>query len=110
MALHQPDPVLLQLPDPCLLAVLHCCAADPGSLFSLARAHSRLRQAVAVAVNSISVTIKTSMRQQQQTDSLLLYLNNQGKHIGSLELNRTSLFEAFKRLAAVAQQHAARPY
>jgi hypothetical protein len=42
---------LLQLPAPCLEAVLRCCANNPHSLFSTARPHSRLRQAVALEVS-----------------------------------------------------------
>jgi hypothetical protein len=63
---------LLGLPDPCLLGVLRCCAAeDLRSLFNAARAHSRLQKAV-IALDSISTTVSN----QQQLDSLLLYLSN----------------------------------
>jgi hypothetical protein len=66
---------LLTLPDPCLLAVLQCCAAeDQRSLCSAARAHSRLHKAAALALSSIDVTV----RQQQQLDSVLLYLDKHG--------------------------------
>ena len=75
--------LLLQLPDPCLLEVLRCCADDPRSLFSAARAHSRLRQAAVLAANSIRPVLK---QQQQQADSLLLYLTNHGQHIDSITL------------------------
>ena len=74
---------LLALPDPCLLVVLQCCAADDlRSLFSAARAHSRLHQAAALALSSV----KLLMRPQQQADSVLLYLDRHGSHVNSLEL------------------------
>jgi hypothetical protein len=74
---------MLALPDPCLLAVLQCCAADDqGSLFSAARAHSRLHQAAEAALHSIS----TAVPEQQQADSVLLYLDRHGSHVNSLKL------------------------
>jgi hypothetical protein len=56
MASKEPAPsLLLALPDPCLVAVLRCCAADSQcSLFNAARAHSRLRQAAVLALRSIT--------------------------------------------------------
>jgi hypothetical protein len=71
---------LLQLPDPCLVAVLRCCADDPCSLFSAARAHSRLHQAAVLAASSIS----TVLHDQQQLDSVLLYLNSHDQHISGI--------------------------
>jgi hypothetical protein len=63
---------LLALPDPCLLAVLQCCAADDRrSLFSAARAHSRLHQAAVLALSSITAVVS----HQQQADSVLVYVN-----------------------------------
>ena len=79
----QSVPRLLQLPDFCLLAVLRCCADDPRSLFSAARAHSRLHQAAVLAANSISVVLT----QQQQADSVLLYLTNHGQQVSSISLS-----------------------
>lgn len=73
---------LLQLPDPCLLLVLSYCADDPRSLFSAARAHSRLHQAAVSVLSSI----KAVLPQQQGADSILLYLQNHGKHINSIDL------------------------
>jgi hypothetical protein len=67
---------LLELPDPCLLQVLQCCADDLRSLCSVARAHSRLHQAAVLAArahNSLAVEIN----QQQQVDDLMLYLSTQ---------------------------------
>jgi hypothetical protein len=72
---------LLQLPEPCLVAVLRCLVQDPRSLFSAAQAHSRLRQA-AVLVGSI----RAVLRHRMHLDSLVLHLTNHGQHIHSLEL------------------------
>jgi hypothetical protein len=81
--------LLLALPDPCLLAVLRYTYVDddddpmdPRSLFSAARAHSRLHQAAAV----VATSIRAEVTQQQQVDSMLLYLTNHGQYISSLDL------------------------
>jgi hypothetical protein len=74
---------LLQLPDPCLLAMLQCCTSDLRSLFSAARAHPRLHQAAAVALSSISVD---SVTQQQQVDGLLRYLTAHAEHVNYLKV------------------------
>jgi hypothetical protein len=75
---------LLALPDPCLLAVLQCCAAnEQRGLFSAARAHSRLHQAAALALSSVNIIL----RPQQQADTVLLYLNRHGGHVNSLQLS-----------------------
>jgi hypothetical protein len=67
--------LLLALPDACLLAVLQCCAADDHrSLFSAARAHSRLHQAAVLALRSINAVVTS----QQQADGLLTYLDKLG--------------------------------
>jgi hypothetical protein len=77
---HSP---LLALPDPCLLAVLQCYAAeDQRSLFSAARAHSRLHQAAVAALRSVTALV----RNQQQADDVLLYLGKHGSHVNSLKL------------------------
>jgi hypothetical protein len=75
--------LLLALPDPCLLAVLQCCAEDgQRTLFSAARAHSRLHQAAVLALRSM-----TSVEaQQQQADGVLQYLSKHHKHIDSVQL------------------------
>jgi hypothetical protein len=78
---------LLQLPDPCLLTVLQCCADDLSSLFSAARAHSRLHQAAAVALSSITV----KLGQQQQAEGLLKYMSSHGQHVDSMELEGATL-------------------
>jgi hypothetical protein len=74
---------LLALPDLCLLAVLQFCAANSQcSLFSVARAHSRLHQAAVAALRSINIDV----RDQQQADSALLYLHRHGSHVNRLQL------------------------
>ena len=76
---------LLALPDPCLLVVLQCCATtNQRSLFSAARAHSRLHQAAVTVLHSIDIPIL----QQQRLDSVLLYLDRHGSHVNSLNLRR----------------------
>jgi hypothetical protein len=79
---HSP---LLALPDPCLLAVLQCCAVDhQRSLFSAARAHSRLHQAAVAALHSITALVQ----HQQHANDVLLYLGKHGSHVNSLKLHR----------------------
>jgi hypothetical protein len=74
---------LLALPDPCLLAVLQCVAAeDQYSLCSAARSHSRLHQAAVAALQRITVRVT----QQQQMDGVLLYLDRHGQHVNSIHL------------------------
>ena len=82
--------LLLALPDPCLLAVLQCCAADgQRSLFSAARAHSRLHQAAVLAFNSLSIHCKG----QQQADSILMFLGKHEKEIGSVQLTADDIYD-----------------
>ena len=92
---------LLALPDPCLMAVIHWCAAkiwpdgvidlyyDLHSLFAVAKCHSRLHQAAVLALRSIKASISTHVYTsvQQRTDSLLLYLARHGRHVDSLDLS-----------------------
>lgn len=74
------ESVLLELPEPCLLAVLRRCADDsPRSLFSAARAHSRLQQAAAAVLSNLRAVIRSS-------DSMLLYLSKHGQHLASISL------------------------
>ena len=73
---------LVQLPDPCLLAVLKCCADDRVSLANAALTHSRLHQAAVLALSSVTVYART----QQHVDSLLMYLSKHGGHVDSLAL------------------------
>jgi hypothetical protein len=77
---------LHQLPDPCLLAVLQYCAQDLGSLFSAARAHSRLHQAAVEALRCISVHRLT----QQRVNQLMRYLSKHGQHVDSIDLSAES--------------------
>jgi hypothetical protein len=71
---------LLQLPDPCLLGVLRWCADDHRSLFSAARAHSRLHQAAVLAASSVKAVL------HQQADSVLQFLESYGQHVSSIAL------------------------
>jgi hypothetical protein len=76
--------MLLALPDPCLLQVLQCLAADDDhrSLFSAARANSRLHQTALMALRSITAHVL----EQEQVDSILVYLGNHSQHVSRLEL------------------------
>jgi hypothetical protein len=77
------DSRLLALPDPCLLAVLQCCASDTRSVLSVAAAHSRLQQAAVEVLRNI-----TARRlDQARVKSLLLYLAKYGQHVPSLALH-----------------------
>lgn len=76
--------MILQLPDPCLLAVLQfCVGVDPEdeeyiflqdlcSIFSAARAHPRLQQAAVMALSRIDLYTGA---QQHQADGMLKYLS-----------------------------------
>lgn len=72
-----------ELPDPALVAVLQRSAAagDLRSIFSAARAHSRLQQAAVLAVSSIRSTVN-----QEQMDSMQQYLERKGQHVSSIRL------------------------
>jgi hypothetical protein len=98
---EQQPPLLLQLPDPCLLEVLHCLVDDPSSLCSAARAHSRLHQAAVVRLNSISASVKT---QQQLGTSLLPYLTKHGQHVGHIILEGPGSHEtvSLRQLASMS--------
>jgi Leucine-rich repeat (LRR) protein len=90
----QADPLLLQLPDECLLAVLRCFADDIRSLFSAARAHNKLHQAAVQAVSSI-----TAMGlEQDQARSILLYLGNHGQHVDSIDLRSNGHTASLRQL------------
>lgn len=88
--MHDSASRLLQLPDACLEEVLRCCADDPRSLFSGARAHSRLHKAAVLAASSISVTFSHHQqpKQQQLVNGLLQYFDLQGQHVSSLLLDK----------------------
>ena len=84
MACNDPaTSLLLALPDPCLLAVMQCCAVQSyRRLFSAARAHSRLRQMAMTSLSSITV----KLRNQQQMDRLLLCLDTH-THVTSIDIS-----------------------
>jgi hypothetical protein len=86
MALEEPASTLLDLPDPCLVAVLRCCANDQRCLCSAARAHSRLHQAAVLALRSITAVKAT----QQQAHSMLQYLEKHGQHLDSISISTAS--------------------
>jgi hypothetical protein len=75
---------LLQLPDGCLLRVLQRLANDDNhnhhSLFSAARAHSRLHAAAAEALSALQVAAQS----QEQVDGALLYLSRHGQRVSSV--------------------------
>jgi hypothetical protein len=73
---------LLQLPDDCLVCVLRCLAAGGHcrSLFSAARAHSRLHVAAAAALRSVhDVLMLCSEEEQVEEQVLLTVLLTQGE-------------------------------
>jgi hypothetical protein len=72
---------LLQLPDPCLLAVLQCLADDAASLCSAARTHSRLHAAAVQALRSIN---PPEIKSQQLLDSMMPYLKQHGQNVDEL--------------------------
>jgi hypothetical protein len=82
--------MLLVLPDPCLVAVLQCCAGEPRSVCSAARAHSRLHQAAVLALSSITV----SRAKQQDVDSMLLYLSKHSQDVHSMDLQGVTYLSA----------------
>jgi hypothetical protein len=73
--------MLLELPDPCLLAVLQFCADEQDSLFSAAWAHSRLHQAV-LALPHLTAVVS----QQKQLDGVYEYLDKHGQRLSSVSL------------------------
>jgi hypothetical protein len=84
---------LLQLPDPCLLAVLRCC--DTRSKCSAASAHSRLHEAAAAALTSITLDASRSSKvlsRQPRLDSQVdVYLPRHGQHVDRLSLGAGEL-------------------
>lgn len=72
--------LLLQLPDPCLIAVLSSLIDDLPSLFNTARSHSRLHQSALVALSSITARFNS----QQQLDGCVRYLSKHGGHVGGI--------------------------
>jgi hypothetical protein len=94
---------LLQLPEPCLVAVLGYCADDPRSLFSAARAHSRLQQAAAVAASSIKA-VRAVVTEQQQADSVLLYLAHHGQHVDSISIEKPQGIKGWVRITELPHE------
>jgi hypothetical protein len=93
--------MLVDLPDPCLLAVLQLCVdelwceddlfrQDLSSVFNAASAHSRLHQAATAALSSIFLATNDQHREvanpQLRVDQLLVYLSKHGQHIFSVKL------------------------
>jgi hypothetical protein len=75
---------LLELPDPALLKVLECCAANgQHSVFNVARAHSRLYAAAGMALRRM-LAFAT---QPQTVDSAMLYLHKHGQCFEELILS-----------------------
>jgi hypothetical protein len=83
----QPEFRLVQLPEECLVVLMRCCADDPRSLFSAARAHSSLHHAATLVLSSISAKVP----QQQQADSVSRYLSNHGQHVSSIDLEGSDI-------------------
>jgi hypothetical protein len=96
MACNDPaTSLLLALPDPCLLAVMQCCAADSHrSFFSASRAHSRLRQMAMASLTSITAELS----QQQQMDSVLLCLDTHTQVV-SIDLGGSSVANSYGQAA-----------
>lgn len=88
---------LLDLPDPCLLAVMRCFSDDPQSLFCAAQAHSRLHQAVMQALNSFTV-FSARLSQQNHVHSMLQYVTNHGHHINNIDLGCKRWIEPLRQL------------
>jgi hypothetical protein len=82
-----PAPLLLELPNPCLQAVLQHCGNDQRSLCSAARAHSRLHQAVLMLPHLTAV-----VKQQQQLGGVYSYIDKHGRHLDSVSLYGVSLY------------------
>jgi hypothetical protein len=76
---------LLELPDVCLHAVLRCLAPDPRSLFSAARAHSKLYQAALMLLTSIKCVSTWPQPQQQHINSFLLYLSRHCQRVSGID-------------------------
>jgi hypothetical protein len=72
---------LLQLPDPCLLAILQCLEHDPVSLSAAARTHSRLHKLSQMVPRHIRRTID-----EPEVDWLLKNLSKYGKNVQTLSL------------------------
>jgi hypothetical protein len=76
---------LLQLPGPCLLAILQCLEHDPASLYAAARTHSRLQKLSQIVPRHIRRTI-----QESEVDRMLKNLSKYGKNVQTLVLKGPS--------------------
>jgi hypothetical protein len=98
---ESPPCLLLALPDPCMLAVLQCCAVDQHTLFCAARAHSRLHKAAVLAVRSITAVLTD----QQQADDMCMYLTKHSQHIDRIHLKATRDEVSIRQLPATLRLH-----
>ena len=90
---HDSATSLLDLPHPCLQAVLQCRAVNfytdgNRALCSAARAHSRLHQAAVAALHSIA---KYAPKQRDAL-RVMLYLEKHGQHVSHLHMNGNDRF------------------
>ena len=96
--------LLLALPDSCMLAVLQCLASDDQrSLFSAARANSRLHQAAVVALYSITARIF----EQQQMDSQPLEGLSTASEKGIMRSERVQRHQSLHSPTRKSAMHAA---
>jgi hypothetical protein len=68
---------------------MRCCADDPRTLFSAARAHSRLHRAAVLAASSFTAELKND-----QVHGMLAYLAKYGQRISSVALSGADYFRA----------------
>lgn len=74
--------------------VLQHLADDHTSITSAARAHSRLHQAAVLALSSsFTAALNADVYDQEQLDSLLLYLQRNARHVNSINLTSDGQFE-----------------
>jgi hypothetical protein len=90
MEAEEPVPLLLQLPEPCLLVILQLLEHDPDSLCAAARAHSRLRQVALIIPRHIKAVVN-----QQRLDSLLQRLSQHSSsvQVASIHLRGTRIHD-----------------
>ena len=88
MEAEEPVSLLLQLPEPCLLAILRLLEHDPDSLCAAARAHSRLHQVALLVPRHIKAVVN-----QQRLDSLLQHLSQHSSsvQVASMDLKGTQI-------------------
>jgi hypothetical protein len=93
---------LVDLPAPCLLAIMRHCSSDAGTLCSAAQAHSSLRSAAATAHTSITLHLSCG----RHLWSLLRFLTAHGQHVRHLALS-SDLVGTIIRAAQPAEWFAA---